>query len=72
MNKDQRKEVGKWLLDIAKYVVTAVIISAIFNQMENIISILLVAMVIILLLFVAGLHYLGDNKIDKKNIKKRR
>ncbi|MDY5812913.1 MAG: DUF6722 family protein [Bacteroides sp.] len=30
-----RKEFGKWLMDIAKYLVTAVIISSIFGELEN-------------------------------------
>ena len=31
-----RKELGKWLMDIAKYVLTAVIISAAFKGMNEI------------------------------------
>ncbi len=31
-----RKEFGKWLMDIAKYILTAVIISAAFRGMDEI------------------------------------
>ena len=30
-----RKEIGKWLMDVAKYVLTAVIISTIFKEMQD-------------------------------------
>ncbi len=30
-----RKELGKWLMDIAKYIVTAVIISSMFGDMDT-------------------------------------
>lgn len=30
-----RKELGKWLLDIAKYIATAVILSSVFGEVET-------------------------------------
>lgn len=30
-----RKEFGKWLMDIAKYITTAVILSSVFGQMSQ-------------------------------------
>ena len=29
------KELGKWLMDIAKYMTTAVLLSSLFNGMDN-------------------------------------
>lgn len=30
-----KKEFGKWLMDIAKYMVTALLLSSVFGDMEN-------------------------------------
>ena len=30
-----RKELGKWLMDIAKYITTAVILTSIFGEVEQ-------------------------------------
>ncbi len=30
-----RKEFGKWLMDIAKYIITAVILSSVFGEIES-------------------------------------
>ena len=30
-----KKEIGKWLMDIAKYITTAVLLSAVFRDMES-------------------------------------
>lgn len=30
-----RKEFGKWLMDIAKYLTTALLLSSVFGDMEN-------------------------------------
>lgn len=32
--KNMRKEFGKWLMDIAKYIATAVILSSVFGEVE--------------------------------------
>lgn len=32
---NMRKELGKWLMDIAKYLVTAVLLSSIITDMSN-------------------------------------
>ncbi len=35
MANDMRKEFGKWLMDIAKYITTAVILSSVFGQVSE-------------------------------------
>ncbi len=30
-----KKELGKWLMDIAKYIVTALLLSSVFGDMQN-------------------------------------
>ena len=32
-----RKEIGKWLMDIAKYIMTAIILSSLFGDVEPVI-----------------------------------
>ena len=32
---NMKKELGKWLMDIAKYIVTALLLSSVFGDMQN-------------------------------------
>ena len=36
MQKETKKKIGEWLMDVAKYMLTAVVISTIFKDFENI------------------------------------
>ena len=56
---------GKWLLDIAKYMVTALLISTIFADMkEPIIVYIVVLLSIIILLF--GLSIIDESEKEKE------
>lgn len=57
-----RKELGKWLMDIAKYIVTAVIISSMFGEMDS--STMYIAGIIAILGTLGG----GMILISDKNI----
>ena len=35
MQKETKKKIGEWMMDVAKYMLTAVIISTIFKDFEN-------------------------------------
>ena len=35
MKKDTKKKIGEWLMDVSKYMLTAVLISTIFKDLEN-------------------------------------
>jgi len=35
MKKETKRKVGEWLMDVAKYMLTAVLISTIFKNLEN-------------------------------------
>ena len=35
MKKETKKKIGEWLMDVSKYMLTAVIISTIFKDLEN-------------------------------------
>lgn len=62
-----RKEFGKWLLDIAKYLVTVLLLSSLFADMKKTYMYFGVSALVIFI-FVVGL-YLVDDKNDsiKKN-----
>ena len=65
------KEFGKWLMDIAKYMVTALLLSTIFAEMnEPIIIYLVVILSVIVLSF--GLYWVnkGEQNEKKKGKKK--
>lgn len=44
------KELGKWLIDIAKYMTTAILLSSIFSNIENTATTLMVVFIIVLTL----------------------
>ena len=65
-----RKEFGKWLLDIAKYMVTALLLSTIFADMRDPMIMYLVAIFSFALL-IAGLAVIFDSEHeDNKKLKK--
>ena len=68
-----RKEFGKWLLDIAKYMVTALLLSTIFADMREPVIMYLVAIVSVILL-VIGLVviYFGEIEESKKQKKRKK
>lgn len=59
-----RKELGKWLMDIAKYMVTALLLSSVFADMSNIWVLVFVLTGAVLTLF-GGLWLLQDKKEEK-------
>ena len=65
-----KKEFGKWLLDIAKYMVTALLLSTIFADMnEPIIIYMVVILSTIVLCF--GLYWINESEKENKNKKKK-
>ncbi|GHS98062.1 hypothetical protein FACS189421_05980 [Bacteroidia bacterium] len=63
-----KKEFGKWLMDIAKYIVTAVIISSFFNGVQEELVYVLGAIIVVIIV-VCGL-YLQKEPIQKKKRRK--
>ena len=66
-----KKEFGKWLLDIAKYMVTALLLSTIFADMREPLVIYLVAIFSFALL-IAGLAIIFNSEQEDKKLKKNR
>lgn len=57
-----KKEFGKWLMDIAKYLTTAVLLSSVFNEIKESWIIYSFVSVAIVLTLLAGLYLVRDNK----------
>ncbi|WP_159063573.1 DUF6722 family protein [Parabacteroides bouchesdurhonensis] len=55
-----RKEIGKWLMDVAKYVATAVLISSFLGEFDDKWIMYVVGLVTVALCFSVGLYYIKD------------
>ena len=60
MEKETKKEIGKWLMDIAKYLLTAVFFTSIFKHMPQYL-IAVVCIVVVVLLFYTGVRLYNRN-----------
>lgn len=60
-----KKELGKWFMDIAKYMTTALLLSSVFAEMNNIYVILSVIVSVVLTLGV-GLYLQRDKQKEIK------
>ena len=57
-----KKEVGKWFMDIAKYVATAVIISSFLGSLEQKWAVYIVGTSIVVVGFSLGLYFIKEKK----------
>ena len=62
MQKETKKKIGEWLMDIAKYMLTAVVISTIFKDFENKWAVYVVGFTAVAVAF-----YIGVNLFDKNS-----
>jgi cytochrome b subunit of formate dehydrogenase len=62
-----KKEFGKWLMDIAKYMVTALLLSTIFADMQEPIIIYMVIILSIVIL-ISGLILISDEDGVSKTV----
>ena len=66
-----KTEFGKWLMDIAKYMVTALLLSTVFAEMSDPI-ILYMVVILSLTVLIIGLYWVNEGKKEEKiKIKKR-
>lgn len=56
-----RKELGKWLMDIAKYLATAVLLSSVFSEQEEGVMYIIAFLAAVITLF-TGLILVRDKK----------
>ena len=64
-----KREFGKWLLDIAKYMVTALLLATIFIDMYDPIIIYMVVLLSLVIL-ILGLYVIHDSDLNEKKLKK--
>ena len=57
-----KKELGKWFLDIAKYIITAVVLATIFNQIDNVQVTAAIGVLTEAITLSVGLYLLNDKK----------
>ena len=57
-----RKELGKWLLDIAKYLVTAVLLASVFSDIEEKWAVYIIVSIAIIITLGFGLYLVKDKK----------
>ncbi len=57
-----KKEVGKWFMDIAKYVATAILISSFLGSFEHKWAVYIVGFIIVVAGFSLGLYFIKDKK----------
>lgn len=62
--KVMKKEMGKWLLDIAKYITTAVILTSIFSDLERRWMLYVFGVLAAATTLICGLLLLKDKKED--------
>ena len=60
-----KREFGKWLMDIAKYMVTALLLSTIFADMNEPIIVYLVVILSVVILLI-GLYWVNESEIENK------
>ena len=65
-----KKEFGKWLLDVAKYVATVVILSTIFSDIQEKSSIYIVGIICVGLALLWGLYLVKEPENKSKKRKK--
>lgn len=65
-----RKELGKWLMDIAKYMATALILTTIFKDMSELV-IFWMAFFITIIALICGLILVKDSNNNKKKGKRK-
>jgi hypothetical protein len=57
-----KKEIGKWFMDIAKYVATAVLISSFLGSFEHKWAVYTIGSIIVIVGFLIGLYFIHDKK----------
>ena len=60
--QSMRKEMGKWLMDIAKYITTAVLLTSLFSEMSSQITYNIIGVSIALLTLICGLILIKEKK----------
>ena len=63
-----KKEIGKWFMDVAKYIATAVLLTQIFGGMAESVYIIIYALISVVVIFALGVSIIHS---DDEDIKRR-
>lgn len=61
MDNRQKEKSGDWLMDIAKYMLTALVLSSVLIDMNNPL-VLVVVIILAIAIFFLGMHYVKEIK----------
>ena len=62
------KEIGKWFLDVAKYILTAVLLKKLFGNSDSA-FVVIVAISAMVALFILGIYFLRDDEVEEQRKK---
>ena len=57
-----KKEIGKWFLDVAKYVATAILITSFLGGFEQKWMVYSAGLIIVIVCFLLGLYFINNKK----------
>ena len=61
-----KKEFGKWMMDIAKYIVTAVLLATVFSEISDRLTVYLTSVLSVVISLGCGLWLLREQKKEEK------
>ena len=61
-----KKEIGKWFMDVAKYIATAVLLTQIFGGMADSAYIIIFALISVIIIFTIGVSIIHSDDEDQK------
>ena len=61
-----KKEIGKWFMDVAKYIATAVLLTQIFGGMGDSAYIIIYALISVVVIFALGVSIIHSDDEDQK------
>ena len=67
-----KKEIGKWFMDVAKYIATAVLLTQIFGGMADSVYIIVFALISVIIIFTIGVSIIHSDDEDQKQRERNR
>ena len=67
-----KKEIGKWFMDVAKYIATAVLLTQIFGGMGDSVYIIVFALISVIIIFTLGVSIIHSDDENQKRKERNR
>jgi hypothetical protein len=67
-----KREFGKWLMDVAKYLMTAVILTSVLGEIKEKYMIVILSCFTVLLTLILGLYFVREPEVSNKNNSKKK